>query len=76
MTCEHHDDLVKMLATNTAATTQTLGIVQRLETKVERLSQQMASYDGAVRLVKTTIPWIIGVVGATIALATFVLRIL
>lgn len=75
MTCENHDDLVRELATNTSTTQLVLFEVRAVAKKLDHYAQRSDQRGGAIDLVKTMVPWFLASIGASVALATLITRI-
>ena len=76
MTCEHHSDLVRELATNTSTTQIVLHELRGLSKKLDAYAKTVDQRSGAVGLVKVLVPWFFASIGASVALATLIVRVI
>lgn len=75
-TCDRHEDMVRMVAENTALTAATLEEVKEIKGDVKGLSHIVAEQTGAASAAKTGVAWLVGCAGVAIALVTLAMKVL
>ena len=75
-TCKEHGRLTEMIEANTRLTTHTLQAVRRIESRVQKVAQDVARQDGAVKATKTSVGFVIGGAGVLVAVAALLANLL